>query len=291
MADIFMFSAQPEHDNNEGAPIKPLDPMASAKRAHASNEVGDEILRRPVDNIVQNEEAKAPEKEKDLADDKSEPYGPWMHVSYGKFGKNNVNSNQAGKKNGSSGKNNGGFKYANRYTNFGTERYGNVDNGSTSASDLPAYEVESTGLVMGNTRENGKLSVGGSQGKTSNKKVLAEISNRTFVNIKHSNSTANKYLVNHNIEKGTISKTSKENVRGLGVKKIGKGSKQSISNSISMQSHDMDDAREDSDSYSTSGAEPSDSNSSMVQKVVVSDETNLEAVASKLKEAMEIVLE
>ncbi|KAK2664516.1 hypothetical protein Ddye_003090 [Dipteronia dyeriana] len=178
MADIFMFSAQPEIEN-EGTTKKPSNPMASTKRARAYDEVGDDMLRRLVgesfkskllshsnqgnwlgfgaakeklkigdydisfidgpkgpvmklssvlkqqlckpwsnalilkntlnfmlsklrqkwalygrdvcmkDNIVQNKEAKAPEKDRDSAVDKSEPYGPWMHVSYGRFGRNN----------------------------------------------------------------------------------------------------------------------------------------------------------------------------------------------------------
>lgn len=126
--------------------------------------------------------------------------------------------------------------------------------------------------------------------------------------------------MNHNIDKGTKSNPSKENVTRMGVKKNGKGSKQFISTTLTIQSHDMDDAREDSNvlrmlhtdimksgvsdspvqvlqmvpsvqSCSTSGAEPSDSNSCLVQKVDVSGETNLEVVASKLKEATEIILE
>ncbi|KAK4838149.1 hypothetical protein QYF36_011444 [Acer negundo] len=44
-------------------------------------------------------------------------------------------------------------------------------------------------------------STDGSQGKVSAKKVLAEFSNRTFVSIKQPNTTANKYLVNHNTDK------------------------------------------------------------------------------------------
>ncbi|KAI9161564.1 hypothetical protein LWI28_018702 [Acer negundo] len=60
-------------------------------------------------------------------------------------------------------------------------------------------------------------STDGSQGKVSAKKVLAEFSNRTFVSIKQPNTTANKYLVNHNTDKGTKTKPFKENVTGIGV--------------------------------------------------------------------------
>ncbi|KAK1592612.1 hypothetical protein Q3G72_027693 [Acer saccharum] len=142
MADIFMFSAQPELENNEGATKKPPDPMASAKRARAFDE---------------NEEAKASNKDRGSAIGTSEPYGPWMHVSYGRFGRNSWNSNQAGKKNGVLGKNSSGFKYASSSTTSGAERYGNVDNGSTSISDLPTTGAESIGHAMGNIRDSGRL--------------------------------------------------------------------------------------------------------------------------------------
>ncbi|KAK0606599.1 hypothetical protein LWI29_001323 [Acer saccharum] len=155
-------------------------------------------------------------------------------------------------------------------------------------------------------------SVESTQAKASSSKVLTEISNRFFPSKDHLNPTANKYLTDSLTSKSSFSKPFKENGRQVWSKKPGKGAKNNSQPSNNVQLNSMEEDIEDFEvlqtlhkkmveirvaeyQQNTVSKHPclSDlvSSDAGQQQVVVSDESTFDVVASKLKEAMELVLE
>ncbi|KAK0605104.1 hypothetical protein LWI29_022815 [Acer saccharum] len=157
-----------------------------------------------------------------------------------------------------------------------------------------------------------EINIENRQSMASSSRVLTEISNRVLPTKKQLTPNAYKYLIEPPSVKSSLSKSPKENGTEVRTKKSGKETKKNRLQSFSVQAKSLEEDIEDSEvlqnlhekmveirmaetqhpSVSDQPLQVEDSNPTQgQQQVVVSDEFTFEVVASKLKEAMEIVLE
>ncbi|KAK1578858.1 hypothetical protein Q3G72_033617 [Acer saccharum] len=123
MADVFMFSAQPEVIEKK----KPPDIIGGAKRSRTQSDEDGEI-------------SKPTDQESESIGSKSDSFGPWMQVSYGRNGRFNQGGQYSGKKvgnMGSVGKN-----------NLSTRKNGPPDHGAgNSGSSKKVQQVDASGAT------------------------------------------------------------------------------------------------------------------------------------------------
>ncbi|KAK0607979.1 hypothetical protein LWI29_023475 [Acer saccharum] len=259
-----------------------------------------------------------------------ESYGPWMQVSYGRGNRSHLGYNATGRKSGNQGKS-GRQGYSERQGNgtdmVGINRNGIHEENKKGADSGKNLMVETTpkksgksshSAVVGsrfailNENMDEEFNLESKQGKASSSKVLTEIYNRNPPSKSQLNPIANKYLVDSPSVKRNFSKPFKENGREVWSKKTRKGDKKNSQSLISAQTKPSEEEIEDSEvlqnlykkmveirvaeshPFPSSEHPPSDEMLTAEhgqQQVVVAVDSTFEVVSSKLKEAMEIVLE
>ncbi|KAK0585714.1 hypothetical protein LWI29_032918 [Acer saccharum] len=273
--------------------------------------------------VPQSDQGRNAEQGKGLDSSVNEPYGPWMQVTYGRNARY-FGSGTAGKRGNfqsQGGKNGSGMKYGNGP--LSQEQHGVDMAGSNEGNNVGVSKV-SVGVdkkKIGNKPKSGsRFSVlneevleensvkpshndTNRQGKNQSEKVLSEISNRKPPNRNQVSKSSSSYLVENNGNKSYFCKPLKENSSEVLSKKDGKGHIKDSRLLPNDSSHGMDEVIEDSVVLQSLHSEIMDLEnsvgregikdgevSSTVEKVILSEASNIEEVASKLKEAMDIAL-
>ncbi|KAK0584953.1 hypothetical protein LWI29_021312 [Acer saccharum] len=250
-------------------------------------------------------------------------FGLGLHVTYGRNARY-FGSGTAGKRGNfqsQGGKNGSGMKHGNGP--LSQEQHGVDMAGSNEGNNVGVSKV-SMGVdkkKIGNKPKNGsrfsvlneevleEISVKPShndtnrQGKNQSKKVLSEISNRKPPNRNQVSKSSSSYLVENNVNKSYFCKPLKENSNEVLSKKDGKGHIKDSRLLPNDSFHGMEEVIEDSVVLQSLHSEIMDLEnsvgregikvgevSSIVEKVILSEASNIEEVASKLKEAMDIAL-
>ncbi|KAK0571843.1 hypothetical protein LWI29_022477 [Acer saccharum] len=258
-------------------------------------------------------------------------YGPWMQVSYGRSYRNQFGYSPVGKKSGNQGnggRQGFGDRQENRsgQASVGVGKPGTfvvkkgADTGKISMKVTPLKNNgKSVSKSLGGSRFSilsdnmeEEINIENRQSMASSSRVLTEISNRVLPTKKQLTPNAYKYLIEPPSVKSSLSKSSKENGTEVRTKKSGKETKKNCLHSFSVQPKSLEEDIEDSEvlqnlhekmveirmaetqhpSVRDQPLQVEEPNPTQgQQQVVVSDESTFEVVASKLKEAMEIVLE
>ncbi|KAK0591331.1 hypothetical protein LWI29_000092 [Acer saccharum] len=289
----------------------------------AANIVGDFVSAGREGLVPQSDQGRNAEQGKGLDSSVNEPYGPWMQVTYGRNARY-FGSGTAGKRGNfqsQGGKNGSGMKYGNGP--LSQEQHGVDMAGSNEGNNVGVSKV-SVGIdkkKIGNKPKNGsrfsvlneelleEISVKPShndtnrQGKNQSKKVLSEISNRKPPNRNQVSKSSSSYLVENNVNNSYFCKPLKENSSEVLSKRDGKGHIKDSRLLSNDSCHGMEEVIEDSVVLQSLHSEIMDLEnsvgregikvgevSSTVEKVILSEASNIEEVASKLKEAMDIAL-
>ncbi|KAK0571739.1 hypothetical protein LWI29_020839 [Acer saccharum] len=257
-------------------------------------------------------------------------YGPWMQVSYGKSNRSHLGHNPVGRKSwnqGNGGKQGLDVRQGSGSSNAEIVKNGTAEKNKKGVEigkilmkvtshqkndKLAATNVARSRFTILNENLEEENSLENRQKKGSSSSVLTKISNRGLATKKLLNPIANKYLIDPATVKSNFSKNSKENGKEVWAKKYGKGTKKNSMQPTSAQPISMEQDIEDSEVLQSlhkkmvevrvvedqlptviehhSPTEMITTDSGQ-QLVVVSDVSIFEVVASKLKEAMEVVLE
>ncbi|KAK1565411.1 hypothetical protein Q3G72_025917 [Acer saccharum] len=230
MEDVFMFATQPESDTTEMRKEKPPDFRNTTKRARSQEVEEGHSKEFCKDGVEEKEEVvNQAEVNPKGGNVESEPFGPWMQVSYGRNYRTNMGY-RAGNRGYGDGKKSG---------NYGTD-------GKTGAGPQQRYEIPGAGedvsrQVMEQSNSMGKVravrSVETSVMTSNISKLKAK---------KPLKKCATKYLVDTNTAKN-ISKPSKENFIEKGPRKNGKAVKKKYQQTVSGQQGGMEDNLDDSE--------------------------------------------
>ncbi|KAK0591926.1 hypothetical protein LWI29_010382 [Acer saccharum] len=251
----------------------------------------------------------------------NESYGPWMQVSYGRNGRNNVGNRNFDRRNGSAG-NSGGGKSGPKVNNRKPVETVRAVVGQKETGSRVLDNNGKNGGRFDNSVNHGSKKIGGSrfeilreemeetrgvekeqprtfkQKKAGSIKVLSEISNKERTNRVQCSSQSNKYL---EVNKSGFYKPFKENVSKGGLSNnVNKGKQQDMIDEVIEDSEVLQALHQDmmnsarTDGASGDGSMNNNVDNSVgvcVEQVDIPGASNFDEVASKLREAMKVAME
>ncbi|KAK0584278.1 hypothetical protein LWI29_010437 [Acer saccharum] len=232
-----------------------------------------------------------------------DPYGPWMQVTYGRNVRN-LGTGAVGKQGSSQSQGQGygaGMKQGVKQGNGTGMKHGHGHIGAVMAGSIEGNNL----AVIEDSAVKSSHNVSSRQGKIHSKKVLTEISNRKPPKKNQVSEPSCSYLTDFNVDKSYLIKPLKENSGELLAKSTSKWHKKGWQVSSKNSNHDTEEVIEDSVvlqalhseimelevAADKEGTKATVDTNSMVDRVILSEVSNFEEVASKLKEAMDIALE